>query len=43
MGAALAKLGVIPRPGSPADFAAFLARQSEKWRPVAGRAGIRID
>jgi tripartite-type tricarboxylate transporter receptor subunit TctC len=36
------KLGVIPRPGTPADFGAFLARESEKWQSVAKAAGIRI-
>ena len=36
------KLGVIPRPGTPADFSAFLARESEKWQTVAKTAGIRI-
>jgi len=36
------KLGVIPRPGTPADFGAFLARESTKWQGVAKTAGIRI-
>jgi tripartite-type tricarboxylate transporter receptor subunit TctC len=36
------KLGVIPRPGTPADFGAFLARESTKWQTVAKNAGIRI-
>jgi tripartite-type tricarboxylate transporter receptor subunit TctC len=36
------KLGVIPRPGTPADFGAFLARESAKWQTVAKTAGIRI-
>jgi hypothetical protein len=36
------KLGVIPRPGTPADFGTFLARESEKWKTVAKNAGIRI-
>ena len=35
------KLGVIPRPGTPADFGAFLARESTKWQTVAKTAGIR--
>ena len=36
------KLGVIPRPGTPADFGAFLARESTKWQTVAKNAGIKI-
>jgi tripartite-type tricarboxylate transporter receptor subunit TctC len=36
------KLGVIPMPGTPADFGAFLARESIKWRTVAKNAGIKI-
>jgi tripartite-type tricarboxylate transporter receptor subunit TctC len=41
--ATMDKLGVIPRPGTPADFGAFLAHEAEKWRTVAKRANIRID
>jgi len=41
--AALAKLAVEPRTGSPADFAAFLARETEKWGAVVKAANIRID
>jgi tripartite-type tricarboxylate transporter receptor subunit TctC len=40
--AVMDKLGVIPRPGTPADFGAFLARESTKWQTVAKTAGIRI-
>jgi tripartite-type tricarboxylate transporter receptor subunit TctC len=39
----LEKLGVNPRPGSPEDFAAFIARETEKWTAVAKRAGIRVE
>jgi tripartite-type tricarboxylate transporter receptor subunit TctC len=42
MQALMKKLGVIPRPGTPADFGAFLARESAKWQTVAKNAGIRI-
>jgi tripartite-type tricarboxylate transporter receptor subunit TctC len=42
MRAVMDKLGVIPRPGTPADFGAFLARESAKWQTVAKTAGIRI-
>ncbi|MBX9777744.1 MAG: tripartite tricarboxylate transporter substrate binding protein [Xanthobacteraceae bacterium] len=37
------KLGVIPMPGTPADFGAFLARESTKWQTVAKTAGIKIS
>ncbi len=37
------KLGVIPQSGTPADFGAFLARESAKWQAVAKAAGIRIN
>jgi tripartite-type tricarboxylate transporter receptor subunit TctC len=36
------KLGVVPRPGTPADFGTFLARESAKWQAVAKNANIRI-
>jgi tripartite-type tricarboxylate transporter receptor subunit TctC len=39
----LDKLGVNPRPGSPEEFAAFIARETEKWTAVAKRAGIRVE
>ncbi|MCC6888022.1 MAG: tripartite tricarboxylate transporter substrate binding protein [Hyphomicrobiales bacterium] len=42
MRAMMDKLGVIPRPGTPADFGVFLARESAKWQTVAKAAGIRI-
>jgi tripartite-type tricarboxylate transporter receptor subunit TctC len=41
--ATMDKLGVVPRPGTPEDFGAFLAREAEKWQTVAKRANIRID
>ncbi len=40
---ALTRLAVEPRPGTPADFAAFVARESEKWRAVVQAAKIRIE
>ena len=39
----LEKLGVNARPGSPEDFAAFIARETEKWTAVAKQAGIRVE
>ena len=38
-----ARLAVEPRPGTPADFAAFMARESEKWRAVVQAAKVRIE
>jgi tripartite-type tricarboxylate transporter receptor subunit TctC len=40
---ALTRLAAEPRPGTPADFAAFVARESEKWRAVVQAARIRIE
>jgi tripartite-type tricarboxylate transporter receptor subunit TctC len=41
--ATMDKLGVMPRPGTPEDFGAFLARETDRWQMVARRANIRID
>jgi tripartite-type tricarboxylate transporter receptor subunit TctC len=41
--AALTRLAVELRPGTPADFAAFVARETEKWRAVVQAAKIRIE
>jgi tripartite-type tricarboxylate transporter receptor subunit TctC len=41
--AVLTRLAVEPRPGTPADFAAFVARETEKWRAVVQAAKIRIE
>jgi tripartite-type tricarboxylate transporter receptor subunit TctC len=38
-----ARLGVQTRPGSAEDFAAFIAREKDKWAGVAKSAGIQID
>jgi tripartite-type tricarboxylate transporter receptor subunit TctC len=43
MAATLDKLGVVPKPGSPEDFAAFILRENRLWASVAKRAGIRIE
>lgn len=40
---ALTRLAVEPRPGTPADFAAFVTRETEKWRAVVQAAKIRIE
>jgi tripartite-type tricarboxylate transporter receptor subunit TctC len=43
MRATLARLGVEAKPGTPQEFAAFIASETEKWSAIAERAGIRID
>jgi tripartite-type tricarboxylate transporter receptor subunit TctC len=39
----LADLGVVTTPGSPDDFARFIATQTELWSAVIKKAGIRPD
>jgi tripartite-type tricarboxylate transporter receptor subunit TctC len=41
--AALAKLAVEPRIGSPDDFAAFLTRERERWAPVIRAANVKVE
>jgi tripartite-type tricarboxylate transporter receptor subunit TctC len=41
--AALAKLGAEVRPGSPEEFAAFLAKERDKWVDVVTRTGIKAE
>jgi tripartite-type tricarboxylate transporter receptor subunit TctC len=41
--AAFARLAVEPRIGSPTDFAAFLARERERWDPVIKAAGVKVE
>jgi len=40
---ALAKLGAVPRTGSPADFAAFIKAEVPKWAYAVKVAGAKID
>jgi tripartite-type tricarboxylate transporter receptor subunit TctC len=40
---ALMRLAVEPRPGTPDDFAAFVERETEKWRAVVQAAKIRVE
>ena len=39
----LAKLGAVASPGSPEDFAAFIAAELAKWTSVAQKANVKID
>ncbi|WP_149538226.1 Bug family tripartite tricarboxylate transporter substrate binding protein [Siccirubricoccus phaeus] len=39
----LESLGGSPDPGTPAEFAAFIRSETEKWREVARIANVRLD
>ncbi len=39
----ITNLGTEAAPGSPADFAAFIAAQHRKWTEVGKAAGVRLD
>jgi tripartite-type tricarboxylate transporter receptor subunit TctC len=39
----LAKVGAESRPGSPQDFAAFIAAETKKWSAIAKTAGISAE
>jgi tripartite-type tricarboxylate transporter receptor subunit TctC len=39
----LAKVGAEAAPGSPQDFADFIAAETKKWRAVARLSGISVD
>jgi alpha-L-arabinofuranosidase len=41
--AVLARLSARPRVGSPQDFAAFVAAESQKWTAVVNAAGIKAE
>jgi len=41
--ARLTALGATPLPGSPSDFAALVAEQTEKWAKVIRAANIKLD
>ena len=43
MKASLAKFRVEPRPGTPADFGAFIGSESKKWAGVISSAGIKVE
>lgn len=43
MKAALAKFRVESRPGNPADFGAFIAKESKRWAGVITAAGIKVE
>ena len=39
----LQRLRLDPRPGTPADFAAFMAAESKKWSETINAANIKAD
>jgi tripartite-type tricarboxylate transporter receptor subunit TctC len=39
----MTKVGLTVDPGSPAEFAAFIAKQHKRWVDVGKAAGISID
>jgi tripartite-type tricarboxylate transporter receptor subunit TctC len=41
--AALERLGAEVRPGSPAEFAGFLAGEKAKWDDVVHRSGVKLE
>jgi tripartite-type tricarboxylate transporter receptor subunit TctC len=41
--ASMKRLGVAPSPGTPDDFAAFLAEQAPKWRDIVKSSGVQIN
>jgi tripartite-type tricarboxylate transporter receptor subunit TctC len=41
--AALARLGALPKTGTPGDFAAFIASELPKWAATVRLAGARVD
>jgi tripartite-type tricarboxylate transporter receptor subunit TctC len=41
--AKITALGTEAKPGSPADFAAFIAAQHRKWTEVGKAAGVKIN
>ena len=43
MRATITKLGGVPTLGSPQELGAFMQAQTEKWRSVAQKAGIKVE
>ena len=43
MQASLRRLGAAANPGTPHEFATFIAAERQKWTTVATTAGIKID
>jgi hypothetical protein len=43
MKASMAKLGIEATPGSPQDFAAFIAAEAPKWARIVAASGVRTE
>jgi tripartite-type tricarboxylate transporter receptor subunit TctC len=43
MKASMAKLGLLPKPGTPEQFRAFLETESREWTKAVGLTGVKID
>ena len=41
--ASMAKLGLLPKPGSPQQFATFLEAEAREWAEAVGLTGVKID
>jgi len=39
----ITKLGGVPTLGPPEELGRFMAAQTEKWRAVAQKAGIKVE
>jgi tripartite-type tricarboxylate transporter receptor subunit TctC len=40
---ALARVGAVPAPGTPGDFASFIETEARKWSAIAKTAGISVE
>jgi tripartite-type tricarboxylate transporter receptor subunit TctC len=43
MNSNLERLGAEPNPGSPQDFAAFIADETTKWGTIIKASGVKLD
>jgi tripartite-type tricarboxylate transporter receptor subunit TctC len=41
--ASMAKLGLLPKPGTPQQFGAFLEAEAREWSQAVGLTGVKID
>ena len=41
--ASMAKLGLLPKPGTPQQFGAFLEAEAREWARAVGLTGVKID
>jgi tripartite-type tricarboxylate transporter receptor subunit TctC len=43
MQASMTRLGIAPRPGSPSEFAAFIAAEAPKWAEIVRDSGVQVN